>query len=86
MGGALMSTEQDGIKQLIEAVEAYVPYIRSTISENNSFACEKLKGFKGTDLHEWMAIHRGRAGSSVAQLDQLLRTATALKARLKEGI
>ena len=73
-------TPEKKLVKLIERIENIVPYVVPTISPNNSFKVGKLIGAHDPDdTAGWMAIHRGRAGSSVQQLESLLRLAKEYK-------
>ncbi len=64
-----MSVEED-LQRLIERVEQVVPYVLATISYGNRLQTEKP---------DWVRVHKGRADSSLAQLELLLSEARALK-------
>ena len=70
----------DDLKKLIDRIEQIVPYVTATIGRGNGFAIHKMEGHG--DPKEWRAVHAGRAHSSEVQLDNLLREAREMKARL----
>jgi len=72
----MLLTEEDikKLKALISSIEASVPYINATIDPRHAFPSEKRP--------DWCEIHKGRAGSSVNQLNGLLNAAKELKKSL----
>ena len=73
-------TDKEKLAKLIDAIECYVPYVNATIAENNSFQPGSLIGAADpSNTKDWMAIHRGRAGSSHNQLSNLLALAKEMK-------
>jgi hypothetical protein len=73
-------TDKEKLVKLIQAVKDYVPYVNATIAENNSFQPGSLIGAADpSNTKDWMAIHRGRAGSSHTQLDNLLSMAKEME-------
>lgn len=73
-------TDKEKLARLIEKIKTIVPYVNATIAENNSFRPGSLIGaHNSSDTKDWMAIHRGRAGSSHNQLKNLLLLAMEME-------
>lgn len=73
-------SDKEKLTKLVEAIKAYVPYVNATIAPNNSFEPGSLIGAADpSNTKDWMAIHKGRAGSSHNQLDNLLRLAKEME-------
>ena len=73
-------SDKEKLTKLIQAVKDYVPYVNATIAENNSFKPGSLIGAADpSNTKDWMAIHRGRAGSSHNQLSNLLAMAKEME-------
>lgn len=73
-------SDKEKLANLIEAIEAYVPYVCATIAPNNAFQPGSLIGAHDpSDTKDWMAIHKGRAGSSYNQLEHLINLAKEMK-------
>jgi hypothetical protein len=73
-------SDKEKLTKLVQAIKDYVPYVNATIAENNSFQPGSLIGAADpSNTKDWMAIHRGRAGSSHNQLDNLLRMAKEME-------
>lgn len=73
-------TDKEKLAKLIQAVKDYVPYVNATIAPNNSFEPGSLIGAADpSNTKDWMAIHKGRAGSSHNQLSNLLAMAKEME-------
>lgn len=73
-------TDKEKLDKLIDAIKCYVPYVNATIAENNSFQPGSLIGAADpSNTKDWMAIHKGRAGSSHNQLTNLLNMAKEME-------
>lgn len=64
------------LKALISQIEAAVPYIEATIKPDGG------NTFASATRPDWIEVHKGRAGSSVTQLRNLLADAKELKKSL----
>jgi hypothetical protein len=58
------------LEEIIQRIEESVPYVQATLSPGSSVS---------TSNPEWIAVHKGRANSSVCQLEALLRIAREAK-------
>jgi hypothetical protein len=79
---ASLDSSADDLRALIARLETVLPYVIATLARNNGFIPEKLHGGFHGDPWDWLAVHGGRASSSVTQLENLLETIRPMKAKL----
>jgi hypothetical protein len=58
------------LEELIQRIEDTIPYVQATLSPYSPV---------DTSNPEWIAVHKGRARSSVNQLEALLKEARAAR-------
>lgn len=72
--------DKEKLARLIEQIKIIVPYVTATISPNNAFGVERITGAADpNNTLDWMAIHKGRASSSMRQLEHLLHLVKEMK-------
>lgn len=66
-------TDAEKLQKLIEAIERVVPYVVPSIDPKGG------NTFQSKERPDWVEVHGGRAGSSTAQLNNLLKMAQEFK-------
>lgn len=66
----------ENLQRLIASIESIVPYVTATLANGNTFPGSKP---------DWIEVHKGRASSSHAQLEGLLKMAREMKAEINES-